>query len=318
MVAVLLRVQVNSMANLRLSDWAKPAIDGECQTQHGRYDRALALHYTRYFESHSELRGNHKHCAINIEAALPNGWSSLAGEIPKSERHRHHLSGKSSQLLGLGVLGVAVRLQPDLNWLWRAIGVTPDSSGLQIRFEHKLAADALGEQPRQTAVDFLVENSTTVVCSEIKWAEAGLGSCSCGRTDNDEDSDADPSIGECSPRILRRSHYWAAAKQVFGLPGRVPPAYCPISTAYQAVRNVAAARVLAGGRRAVFLLIYDANNPYFRATGEWPGWPAVLTETLLEDDRFRFRAIAWQDFIRALPLDEQTKTWAREKHQLNV
>ena len=47
--------------------------------------------------------------------------------------------------------------------------------------------------------------------------------------------------------------------------------YCPISTSYRAVRYVAAAKALAGNRPrgAVFALVYDDRNPYFRgpATG---------------------------------------------------
>ena len=128
----------------------------------------------------------------------------------------------------------------------------------------------------------------------------------------------DPSIGECSERILPRTGYWNAAQQMFRLPARTPTAYCPISTAYQAVRNVAAARVLTGGRKAIFLLIYDANNPYFRPTGEWPGWPAVLASTLPETDSFVFRAVTWQKLISLLPLDDEAVRWARDKHQLSA
>jgi hypothetical protein len=302
------------MPKLHVSDWTKPEVDGECKKAHGRYDRALALNYTSYFERHPDLRGTHRHCAKDIGAALPIGWSTLADEIPVSERHRHHLSGKSSQLLGLGLLGVASRLDPGLGWLWQIIDVSPSPDSHHVHFEHRLKPADLHEEPRQTAIDLFVENSSTVVCAEIKWAEAGLGSCSCDKTDGD---DGDPSIGECSKRILERRSYWNTAREIFQLAPRMPTAYCPISTAYQAVRNVAAARFLARGRKAVFLLIYDANNPYFRPTGEWPGWPGVLASTLAETDSFVFRAVAWQKVIGILPLDEQTTHWARDKHQLS-
>lgn len=303
------------MAKLHLAEWTKPDIDGACRKAHGRYDRALALRYTEYFEGKGHLRGSHRHCAKDITAALPAGWGALADEIPLSGRHRHHLSGKSSQTLGLGLLGVASQLDPELGWLWQVVGENPSRTSLRTQFERKLHRDNLNEQPRQTAIDFFVENSSTVVCTEIKWGEAGLGSCSCGDSQDDE---GDPSIAECSKRILEREAYWEAAREVFQLPLRSPAAYCPISTAYQAVRNVAAARVLARGRKAVFLLIYDRNNPYFAPTGEWPGWPTVLTSTIGEGAGVSFRAISWQELVRVLPLDAAAHRWAREKHHLET
>ena len=126
------------MTKQLLSEWTKPEVDGECKKAHGRYDRSLALHYTSYFSEHPELRGNHRHCAKDIAAALPAGWGSLAEEIPLSERHRHHLSGKSSQLLGLGLLGVACRLDPSLGWLWQVIRADANATAHRVQFERKL------------------------------------------------------------------------------------------------------------------------------------------------------------------------------------
>jgi hypothetical protein len=67
-----------------------------------------------------------------------------------------------------------------------------------------------------------------------------------------------------------------------------------LSFTYQAVRNVAAAQALAQGYQdPVFGLIYDAENPYFRQTGAWPGWPAALTATLEETGaRMKFRSVS--------------------------
>ena len=95
---------------------------------------------------------------------------------------------------------------------------------------------------------------------------------------------------------------WQAAREYFDLPPeRLPLLPCQLSAVYQAVRNVAAARRLAANRRSfAFLLIYDATNPFFRSTGAWPGWPAVL-HSVLDTHAARgliFRAISWQKLMR--------------------
>jgi hypothetical protein len=90
--------------------------------------------------------------------------------------------------------------------------------------------------------------------------------------------------------------------------------------AYQAIRNVAAARALAApGQKPVFALLYDERNPYFAGAGNWPGWPAALREALApSEDRILFRSVSWQELGRELPVDDPVATWAREKHDLRV
>jgi hypothetical protein len=64
-------------------------------------------------------------------------------------------------------------------------------------------------------------------------------------------------------------------------------------------------------------LVYDGENPYFTATGAWPGWPAVLEHTLRgQDDAIRFRAVSWQELLPLLPVDDELREWARVKHRL--
>lgn len=112
--------------------------------------------------------------------------------------------------------------------------------------------------------------------------------------------------------MLERTRYWDAARELFRLPDLSPPHPCPISASYQAVRNAAAARALANGRQAVFALLYDENNPYFRRTGNWPGWPHILEAALAEDyPDFRFRALSWQRLAPLLPMDESVSGRAR-------
>jgi hypothetical protein len=93
---------------------------------------------------------------------------------------------------------------------------------------------------------------------------------------------------------------------------------CPLSFPYQAVRNLAASRALAGGRHAVSALVYDARNPFFAGCGAWPGWPAALAQAVSRQQRVLFRSISWQELIRQLPLDENVRAWACEKHELHA
>jgi len=167
----------------------------------------------------------------------------------------------------------------------------------------------LDERPRQTAVDYFVDDPAALLCVECKWMEAGIGACGCG-------SDA-ALAGDCSDRVLDRSRYWEVAREVFGLPDRELGKPCPLSFTYQAVRNVAAALALARtDQQPVFGLIYDATNPYFAGCGDWPGWPNVLSATL-SDTAIRFASVSWQELLPLLPLDDATRAWASEKHALD-
>jgi hypothetical protein len=302
------------MATVPHIQWSAAQIDAECSREWGRYDRALGLHYRKYFEQHPELLGKQAHSATSISAALPDGWSHLGRRLPRAERHRHHLSGKSSQTLAVGLLGAAAELDPSLGWLWRAAGPLPEpaSNAPKVRFEVPLDPDVLKEKPRVTAVDVLIDDPAVLICAEAKLSEKGLGQCSCA------DGEGDPTVGECSKRVLDRKAYWSAADEVLGLPDRVPPRPCPISSSYQAVRNVAAARALAGERHAVFVLIYDEKNPYFGGCGQWPGWATVLEEAASKTSApdCCVRTVSWQALARLMPIDRAVAEWARDKHRL--
>jgi hypothetical protein len=150
----------------------------------------------------------------------------------------------------------------------------------------------LGEDPRRvTSLDYYVKDDGLAMCVECKWAEAGMGGCSCAR------DGGDPATGRCRDAVLNdRPLYWETARDVFGLPKRVDGKSCPLSPVYQAVRNAAAAlRLRPPDGLAVFGLIYDADNPYFAGCGDWPGWAAMLSFVL--DDAHPdlvFRAVSWQ------------------------
>jgi hypothetical protein len=177
-------------------------------------------------------------------------------------------------------------------------------------------AALLGERPRQTSIDVLVEAPDVVIGIEAKWRERGVGSCLC------RGEGVGPLAGErCSRRVEQRDAYWEAAEAVLGLGAREPGAPCSISPVYEAVRHAAALRALAGpDRLAVLALLYDADNPYFAATGDWPGWPALLggaVHASADPERFRFAAVSWQQLVPELPLDARTRAWAADKHGLD-
>lgn len=293
-----------------LAEWTHERVHAECAEAYRAYSRELDAHYTRYFAAHPEERGAHLRQAADIERALPPGWDHLADQVPARVRHRHHLSGRSSQMLALAVLGAATRLDFSLAWLLDALAPLPasDSPLTPPRFEYELPPDALNERPYVTAIDFFAETSKLVLCVEAKRGEDGMGRCSC--------PPGAPTVAACSAKVLVRPAYWEVARDSFGMPPREEGRPCPVSLAYQAIRSVAAARHLAtGGRRGIFGLIYDAENPYFAGAGAWSGWPAVLGR-VLGNGPVVFRAVSWQDLIPLLPVDHDFRSWLRDKHRL--
>ena len=302
-------------ASPALEEWSRADIDAECGRAWRSYDRRLDAHYARYFEAHPELAGGQRFSARDIGAALPPGWEELARGVPDDAWERRHLSGKSSQTLAVGLLGVGARRDPSLAWLFDALGI-PGTDVPRLEFEHTVTPGLLGERPRQTSIDVLVEDPRAVICIEAKWREPGIDACAC------RGAGVGPLDARCSARVEQRDAYWSAAGELFGLPERADGAPCPISPSYEAIRHAAAACALAGGDRpGVLGLIYDADNPYFAGCGGWPGWPEVLREAVASmgdtrGGRFQFTAISWQELMPGLPLDDATGAWAREKHSL--
>lgn len=303
-------------SKFHLAAWTHETVHAECSEAYNRYSQDLDDYYTEYFRAHPGEGGSHPRQAADIEQALPPGWEHLADDLPNRARHVHHLSGRSSQLLALAVLGASTHLDPVLDWLLEALSPLPpsDSPLVPPQFEHELPPEALNEQlPRVTSIDFLVQTSKLLICTEAKRGEDGMGRCSCKPADA-------PRVSNCSQKVLDRPLYWQAAYDLFGMPDRERGRPCPVSLGYQAVRSVAAARYLAtGGRAPVFALVYDAENPYFRPTGDWPGWPQVLEHTLRgQDDQIRFRTVSWQELMPRLPIGDDVRDWARTKHRLSA
>lgn len=300
-----------------LHRWTSARIDEACRRAWLDYDASKTRDYTAYFKTHPELaHPTQVWSAKDIESALPPGWGELA-DLLHTGRHREHLSGKSSQVLALGLLGVSATLDPSHGWLWEMFAplTPPGAPAPTAAFEVEVEPSLLGEYgKKRTSIDYLVQDTAMVVSIECKWREDGLGSCSCSRYGGN------PATGACRDVIRdKRPSYWSTATDIFSLPERAAGLPCPLSPVYQAVRNVAAALNLSEpAGTAVFGLIYDANNPYFAGHGEWPGWPALLRDTLddANQTRVRFRPVSWQTLMPHLVLDEPTRDWAHRKHGL--
>lgn len=306
----------SSLCNLRC--WTKESIDRQCKKAYRTYEGAVIDRYTRYFAARPHLRcPRQSYSARSIAAALPPGYAGLQQLVPPEHLHRYARSGRSSQILGLALLGAATRSDPSMQWLWRALNLSAlgsTTSPQRFAFEHALSPNDLGERPRVTKLDFVVSNPKAFVAVETKFSEPGFGICSCAR-----DGDGSPAAGfECSARVRARKEYWRVAETLFGLNSvRLPLLPCALSANYQPIRTVAAACRLAQERAAVFVLIYDQNNPYFRSTGLWPGWPTMLEETLSSQRELIYRAISWQELLPLLPLPQDVRSWAISKHQLS-
>lgn len=301
-----------------LTQWPQQRIDEECKSAYAVYERKLKQHYVDYFTRHTALRcPRQSYSAATLDEALPPEWAHLWRLLPMQAIHRFARSGRSSQTLSLALLGSAIHNDITMKALWRALGIRrairPDQS-TRIAFEYALDPSDLQEEPHVTTIDFLATTPEAVAVVECKWSEKGLGSCSCIK-----DGDGNPQAGHpCASRVQARTAYWQTAYHHFGMPRvRITNLFCPVSVAYQAVRNVAATRVLSGSRRGVFALLYDDRNPYFRETGAWPGWPNLLATTLsAQTSGFTFKAISWQVLAGFLPIPSDIREWALEKHQL--
>jgi hypothetical protein len=307
--------------------WTPRTIKEHCGRSHSRYKRELEERYAAYFGDRAELAGTHPRKARDLAAALPPQHGQLKELVPEKAWHLHHLSGGSSQVLAVGLLGSAIEMDPSFEWLSSLLELPQalNAGAPKATFEYALDQQTLNEQPHVTNVDLLVEGEDMLICLEAKLWEQGLGSCRCGQERSDGDpADAAPEQeprsaqerAACSARILERTAYWSASREVLGLPERQEGKRCPIAACYQAVRNVAAARALADSRSAAFALFYDKRNPYFSPCGEWPGWPAALTNLIREESGVRFRSCSWQALLASGAVPSDVVQWAKDKHGL--
>jgi hypothetical protein len=289
-------------SGLSLADWATNRIDAECEKAYDAYLDCVRRGHIAYFAARPERKsGTRLVVARSRQAAFPDGWGHLAAALGDRAWHRHHLSARSSQTLAIALLAAASCADPSLRWL-------PGDRRLRQPlplFEVELAQTVLHERPRQTSIDWLVLDHDNVITAEAKFTERGLGQCSCERRD----------VGVCSERVLERP-YWCVASTEMGMRRRAAPASCSLSLAYQAVRNVAAAQAIATGRRkTMFILLYDARNPYFAGAHAWPGWIKMLSQ-LMRASATTFLSLSWQRLLARAQMDDVVRAWALEKHGL--
>jgi hypothetical protein len=306
-------------APVDLTKWTDELIRTECGRAYRLYERELQQHYTNYFQQNPQLQcPRHPYCARSIAAALPLGYGHLLQRIPRGTLHRFARSARSSQILGLALIGGAAEEDSSFRWFWSALKLPERFANTErtfIQFERVLAPLDLNELPRTTQIDIAIENDRAFVAIETKWSEPGFPRCSCER-----EGTGSPRIGfDCADRVYARTKYWRTANRFLQLPeARLTFHPCFLSIAYQIVRNIAAARHLSRGRCSGFILLYDQTNPFFRRTGNWPGWPRLLTELLgpFEHSGLCFRAIPWQRLIGQLPITKSVRLWALDKHRL--
>lgn len=279
-----------------------------------------------YFAERPEEKGEHAYKAKSLRLALPPGFEGLELEISESARHPAYLSGGSSQVLALALLGAACSMNPSLDWYGSLLDL-PVPAGKQaprVQFEYVLEPTLLGERANFTTnVDVLVSDGGFLACGEAKLWEHGLGRCGCekrrARLERGGERTPDPAEpgGACSPDVLKRDRYWDAARDVLGLRDRENGDACPIAAGYQGVRNIAAARTLSHHRQAAFVLFYDERNPYFLPTGAWPGWPSYLRSLVAGgNEEVEFRACSWQRLLSSGAVSDSVVEWARTKHGL--
>jgi hypothetical protein len=113
------------MPGTYLGDWTFAQIHQECAAIYATYRSGLDARYKAYFAANPTVAGNHPQLAASFESAMPPGMEGLAAQIPSGLRHRHHLSGKSSQGLGLGLLGAACVREPFLGWFEDVLSRSP-------------------------------------------------------------------------------------------------------------------------------------------------------------------------------------------------
>ena len=170
-------------------------------------------------------------------------------------------------------------------------------------FEVEVAEHVLNERPRQTQLDFLRAPRAAVIAVEAKFTERGFGSCSCERR-------AD---GICSSRIYERP-YWQVAKCELGL--RELEGTCPLSVAYQPVRNIAAAAAIAGAVASPCLrcsMTSATPTSAVQARGRDRG---DVLDGLTQRASVRFEALSWQQLLGRIDVSDSLLAWAHEKHGL--
>ena len=269
---------------------------------------------------HPELVGEQRTSARDLAAALPPGWAEPRRRDPRRTPGSAGTCRPSrARRSAVGLLGVAARRDPSLGWLWEALDPLPpaadDEPATRVRARGRRRT-LLGERPRQTSLDVLVDDPNVLIGIEVKWREHGIGACLCrgdGRGAARRRALLAPGGG--ARRLLGRR------ARAVGLPAREPARPARSAPSYEAVRHAAALRALAGpDRPAVLALALRRREPLLRARRRLARLAAAAGRggrPSADAGGFRFAAISWQELVPLLPLDDQTRAWAADKHGLD-
>jgi hypothetical protein len=284
----------------RARNWDAIAIDAACSSARATYLDEVRSRHEEFLRARSGTHATEPSrpwVVVERQHVFPPRQQHLASiDI---DWHLHHRSAGSSQVLALSLLHPLLHEGSDLSWL-RSFG--PSAADVErSSFEVALDSSTLNEHPYSTSLDALVQTSDAVLAVEAKFTEQGFGRCRCRHANR----------GVCDERVLDRP-YWRTA-EALGLSredGR-----CDLATWYQAIRCSAAARALAtDGRRAIFLLFYDARNPHFTGSGSWPGWARMLRAVGQLDNSVEIDCISWQRLLSSAPVEGSVVRWCRDKH----
>lgn len=225
--------------------------------------------------------------AVQRAALMRDRIGPMADLIVADAWHKHCYSPASSQALLVEVMGVLCVAN-----LLRLLAPGRVPTGCRITFE---------EVHGRTNFDAVLRSPEggVVLTIESKFTERGLNPCEYptrGLCDGTWWSRPDEHFGcpMATPRANRTtgSRYWETAVRMMGIPDQPPSSpqqWCPMWVNYQMVHNIAETRFL--DPSAVWLLIYDARNPYFSD-------PAVgCAATLIKASGDGVNVLSWQTLL---------------------
>lgn len=240
----------------------------------------------------------------------PSIVSAIRQVIAPEQRHRHFASLRSSQALAQSVFG-ALRTLHRLDLL---AGVAAEcgrpaffeaADGWSLTFEHEVRS--LNE-PRPTSVDVLLQGPRRVAI-ECKFTEDEFGTCSRPRLKPTDNAYAQQFCdGTYRAQHGRRERctltsigvtYWKYLPALLDWPADQDHLPCPLESTYQLVRNALAAVVAEDGSlepdRGHALILYDARNPAFVATGRaGQQWQAATAACRIPG---LLRRLSWQQLL---------------------
>jgi hypothetical protein len=265
------------------------------------------------------FKSTHQHRnVLTPPTATPRQVDKILSSIQYEERHRWFGSMASSQALCQSVFG-SLKAMGQISVLQRisAEGGLPaffesiaDAPNLELEFP----VTTLNE-PRPTCVDAYFAGSHRVAV-EVKFAEAGFGTCSRPRlTANQPNFERDYCNGTLTHQRGRKDRcslseqkirYWEYLPQLFHWSAMTDVDPCPLAQTYQLARNLLAVSVKPDGsldtENAHVLVIYDNRNPAFAPGGAADAqWHQAVAALRFPD---MLRRLSWQNLVGHIAVHE--------------